>query len=564
MTSRLALVFCFMLAILVGGATACSRSGGPSRTYPVGWVDQQRLTEADREPENWFTGGRDQNFSYYSPLTDIGPTNVGTLGFAWQYRLDTMRGQEATPIVVDGRMFIAGNWGRVYVLDAATGKQIWTFDPNVDGQIMRNACCDAVNRGLALWRGMVFVAALDGRLFALDAGTGKVKWVADTIVKNGFPYSVTGAPYIAGDVVVIGNGGADFGSRGYVSAYNTKTGKLAWRFWVVPHDPALGPQESPALERAVATWDPRSDWKSGGGGNAWDGMAYDPASNLVFIGTGNGAPWDWRHRSPGGGDHLYLSSIVALDAATGELKWHYQTTPGENWDYTAVQKLVLADLTIDGRVRKVVMQAPKNGFLYVLDRATGKPISVNPIVFQNWARGIDGVTGRPLPSPAGDYDRAARLVYPWTGGAHNWQPMSFSPRTGLVYIPAMQHGQILVNTRARPAGEVQGWSFSGGGLDPGSYDPAALARRPDARRRRRGGQARAEGAADRLGSGAATRGLDQRRRSRGVERRHHDHRLRSRRARHHGRRVERLRRADRTTAQEHHDRLHDHGGGDDV
>jgi quinohemoprotein ethanol dehydrogenase len=364
-------------------ATRLKESG---RQWASAWVDQDRLTRAQDEPNNWFTGGRDQKQTYFSPLKDINTANAGQLGFAWQYDLGTARGQEATPIVVDGKMFFSGNFGRVYALDAVTGSELWTFDPHVDGQVMRAVCCDAVNRGLVLWHGRIFVAALDGRLFALDAATGKVVWVADSTVKNGYPYAVTGAPQVAGGVVVIGSGGADFGSRGYVSAFNVNTGALKWRFFVVPHDPAQGPQESPDLEAALKTWDSNSDWKDGGGGNAWDGIVYDPETNLVFVGTGNAAPWDWRYRSPKGGSNLYLSSIVAIDASTGRLAWFYQTTPRENWDYTAVQKMILADLMIDGKLRKVIMQAPKNGFFYVLDRVLGQLISAKPYIFQNWNR----------------------------------------------------------------------------------------------------------------------------------------------------------------------------------
>lgn len=423
--------------LLAMSTAACDRSGhGP------GDVDRERLL-ADKEPGQWLAGGRDWRGSYFSPLARIDAANVGRIGLAWSYDLGTARGLEATPLVVDGTMYTSGNWGRVYALDARTGQPRWTFTPDVDAQYGRYACCDVVNRGVAVWQGRVYVAALDGWLYALDAADGHVLWKADTFVDRKRPATITGAPQIAGDVVVIGQGGADFAdSRGYASAFDLATGKLRWRFFTVPGGPDR-PPESPDVAKAAATWSRDSMWESGGGGTPWDAMAYDPELDLLYVGTGNASPYSWWDRSPGGGDNLYLASILAIHPKTGKLAWYYQTVPGERWDYTATQKMILADLTIGGRRRKVLMQAPKNGFFYVLDRETGELLSARPYAAVNWASGIDGKTGRPLFTGAADYRDGPALVYPSASGAHNWQPMAFNPMTGLVYIPAIEGAMIF-------------------------------------------------------------------------------------------------------------------------
>jgi quinohemoprotein ethanol dehydrogenase len=292
-----------------------------------------------------------------------------------------------------------------------------------------------VNRGVALYEGKVFAGVLDGRLAALDAETGKLLWQVQTIDPSQ-PYTITGAPRVVKGKVVIGNGGAEYGVRGFVSAYSAADGKLAWRFYTVPGDPSK-PFESPAMERAAKTWTGEW-WKIGGGGTAWDSFAYDPDADLLYVGTGNGSPWDRHLRSPGGGDNLYLSSILALRPDTGELVWHYQTTPGDSWDYTAVQQMILADLEIGGKRRAVVMQAPKNGFFYVLDRRTGELLSADPFAKVTWATRIDMTTGRPLEAPDARYEKGVQLLWPGPGGAHNWHSMSFHPGTGLVYIPVQE------------------------------------------------------------------------------------------------------------------------------
>src|SRR5262249_45260217 len=314
--------------------------------------------------------------------------------------------------------YFTSAWSKVFALDAATGAQLWTYDPKVPAEWDVNACCDVVNRGVAVWKGKVFVGTLDGRLIALDSATGKRIWEVLT-VDTRLRYSITGAPRVAKGKVIIGNGGAEFGVRGYVSAYDVETGKMAWRFYTVPGDPSR-PFESPALEKAARTWTGEW-WKFGGGGTVWDSIVYDPELDLLFLGVGNGSPWNQHIRSPQGGDNLFLSSIVALKPDTGEYVWHYQETPGEMWDYTACQQIILADITVNGRSQKVLLHAPKNGFFYVLDRATGALISAKAYTQVNWASGIDPKTGRPIESEAARYPaNKVAIVTPGPLGAHNW------------------------------------------------------------------------------------------------------------------------------------------------
>ena len=395
-------------------------------------VDDARLRAAHLDRENWLSHGRGDAEQRMSPLSQIDADNVGGLGLAWSLDLGTNRGVEATPIVVDGVLFATGPWSVVYAIDARTGRRIWTHDPMVPRRFGRIACCDVVNRGVAVYQGRVLSGTLDGRLLALDAATGAKLWETLTVDPEQ-PYTITGAPRVVAGKVILGNGGAELGVRGYVSAYDPEDGALLWRTYTVPGDPSQ-PFESPALERAAATWNGRW-WEVGGGGTVWDSLAYDPEFDLLYVGTGNGSPWARRHRSPGGGDNLYLSSILALRPDTGEQIWHYQTTPGDNWDYTATQHMILADLELDGRLRKVLMQAPKNGFFYVLDRETGEFLSAAPYVKVSWATGVDPATGRPIETAEADYGTEASFLWPSPLGGHNWQPMSFNPETGLVYIP---------------------------------------------------------------------------------------------------------------------------------
>jgi quinohemoprotein ethanol dehydrogenase len=415
---------------------------GAASTRAFGRVDRERLLEADSEPQNWMTEGRDIGKTHFSPLADINLDTVGRLGSAWQYDTHTTRGLEATPVVVDGVLYAAGTTGRVYALDAATGAELWTFDPQSDGQVNRYACCDEVNRGLTVYDGLVYIGAFDGRLFALDAATGKVVWQVDTFIYKDRAYSSSGAPEIAGDVVVIGNAGADYDARGYVSAYDRKTGEFKWRFFTVPGDPAKG-FEHPELDMAAKTWDPHSRWDVGGGGTVWNAMVYDPELNLLYVGTGNAALFNWHERSPSGGDNLFLCSILAINPDTGRLVWYYQEVPRESWDYTATQPMILADLELDGETHKVLMQAPKSGFFYILDRETGKLLSTDKYVPVNWASHVDLETGRPaINEDLVDYTKGPVFVVPSGMGGHAWNPMAFDPRTGIVYIPAIEGGAI--------------------------------------------------------------------------------------------------------------------------
>ena len=412
-------------------------------------IDGDRIIHADDSPGDWLAHGRTYSEQRFSPLKDINRDTVKQLGEAWEFRTNTSRGLEATPIVSNGIMFITGSWSKVWALDAKTGRQLWFYDPEVPGQWGRFACCDVVNRGVAVWKGAVYVGTLDGRLIKLDARTGKPIWDINTIDRTR-PYTITGAPRIVKGMVLIGNGGAEYGVRGYLTAYDADTGHQIWRFYVVPGNPKLPPEDK-AMAVAMKTWSDGGTknkwWEQGGGGTPWDSMAYDPDLDLIYVGTGNGSSWNRNLRSPGGGDNLYLSSIVALKPDTGELVWYYQTTPGDDWDYTATQHIILADIMIDGVLRKVLMQAPKNGFFYVIDRTNGKLISAQPYTTINWARGVNLKTGRPIENPAARYGRKPSIQIPGPVGAHNWQPMAFDPDTGLVYIPVIDSNFIYAQQR---------------------------------------------------------------------------------------------------------------------
>ncbi|HUQ86589.1 MAG TPA: PQQ-dependent dehydrogenase, methanol/ethanol family [Vicinamibacterales bacterium] len=412
-------------------------------------VDDAALRTPEARNQDWLSYGRDYSEQRFSPLDQINDTTVARLGLAWQFETATQRGLEATPLVVDGVMYATGSWSVTYAIDARTGKQLWKYDPEVHRKYDNIACCDVVNRGAAFYKGRVYVGVLDGRLAAIDAASGKVAWQTTTVDQNQ-PYTITGAPRIAKGKIIIGNGGAEYGVRGYVSAYDAETGKLAWRFYTVPGDPSK-PQENKALERALPTWKGSDWWKYGGGGTVWDSIVYDPELNLLYVGTGNGSTWNRHVRSPGGGDNLYLASILAINPDNGELVWHYQTTPGDTWDFTAVQPMMLADLNIGGRPRKVIMQAPKNGFFYVLDRATGELLSADKFVEVNWASHVDMKTGRPVENPGADYKDKGTYVRPGPLGGHNWQAMSFSPKTGLVYLPAQDNGRYFEQGKFNPA-----------------------------------------------------------------------------------------------------------------
>jgi len=434
-------------------------SSADNRTYAA--VDAARLLAADENAGQWMSHGRDYSEQRFSPLKQINTENVKQLGLTWFADFDTRRGQEATPIVVDGAIYVSTAWSKVYAYDAKTGAELWKYDPEVPGEWAVNACCDVVSRGVAAWKGKIYLAAVDGRLIALDAKTGKPVWSVYTIDKTK-PYAITGAPRIANGKVLIGQGGSEFEQRGYISAYDAETGKMDWRWYIVPGNPKDG-FENKQMELAAKTWGGEW-WKTGGGGSPWDAITYDPKTNLVYVGTGNGAPWPAEIRSPGGGDHLYLASIVALNLDTGEYVWHYQMTPNESWDYDNTQQITVADLQIDGQQRHVVMQASKNGFFYVLDAAKGELLSAQNFVPVNWATGIDMKTGRPIKNPEANYSKTDKgyIVMPSFAGGHSWHPMSYNPQTGLVYIPAINFSYPFVATREddNPMGQKLSISFA--------------------------------------------------------------------------------------------------------
>ncbi|MFC3067775.1 PQQ-dependent dehydrogenase, methanol/ethanol family [Phenylobacterium soli] len=419
------------LALAVG-LVACQKAAkGP------GNVDGARIAAADTNGE-WVSYGKGYSEQRYSPLDKINASNVGQLGLAWYAQFDTDRGQEATPLMVDGVLYTTTAWSKVYAFDAASGKLLWSYDPKVDGRKGFDACCDVVNRGVAVWKGKVYVGALDGRLIALDAKDGHVVWSVQT-TDPAKPFTITQAPRVVKDKVLIGNSGAEYGVRGYITAYDAATGKKAWRFYTIPSPdgkPDGEPSDKVLKDKAAVTW-PEGKWKLvGGGGTVWDAIAYDPALDMIYFGVDNGTPWNQEERSGGKGDNLFVSSIVAVKADTGEYVWHYQVNPGESWDYSAVQQITLADLNIGGQPRKVLMQAPKNGFFYVIDRTNGQLISAKPYVPVTWAKEIDIKTGRPVENPAARYKDGPELQMPAPLGAHNWHPMAYSPKTNLVYIPA--------------------------------------------------------------------------------------------------------------------------------
>ncbi|MBT2186063.1 PQQ-dependent dehydrogenase, methanol/ethanol family [Sphingobium nicotianae] len=441
MKLRAQLILWSSIAILSGcDAVPSSRQEGA--------VTEARLVAAGSDTDNWLTTGRTYNEQRHSPLTKINSENVGRLGLAWSADLDTARGQEATPLAIDGTIYISTAWSMVKAYDGKSGKLLWSYDPKVPRDSLVKACCDAVNRGVAAWGDRIFVGTLDGRLVALDRRTGKLDWEVVTVDQSQ-NYTITGAPRVIKGKVIIGNGGAEFGVRGYITAYDVDNGKPLWRFYTVPGDPAKG-FEGAHLEAAAKTWK-GTWWTLGGGGTVWDSMAYDPDLDLLYIGVGNGSPWNQAYRSPGGGDNLYLSSIVALHPENGKYAWHYQTTPGETWDYTATQHMILADLKWGGKPRKVIMQAPKNGYFYVLDRTNGKLLSAKAYAPMNWSTEVDMTTGRPIENPNARYDKTGKpwVSVPGATGAHGWPPMSFSPETGFVYIP--------VQDTAFPYAPEKGW-----------------------------------------------------------------------------------------------------------
>ncbi|MBU0669074.1 MAG: PQQ-dependent dehydrogenase, methanol/ethanol family, partial [Alphaproteobacteria bacterium] len=460
-----------MLALAGCGEMAQEAGGG---------IDAISLVNAGDDWANWITHGRTYSEQRFSPLEQVNRDTVGDLGLAWFADMDTARGQEATPLVIDGKLYVTTAWSKVKAYDAATGEPLWEYDPQVPGETAVKACCDVVNRGLAAWGDRLFLGTLDGRLVALDRDTGAVEWEKLTVDREQ-SYTITGAPRVIDGKVLIGNGGAEFGVRGYIAAYDAADGAELWRFYTVPAGDEDEDENAPEyLKAAAETWsgdvlggESGIGADIGGGGTVWDSMAYDPALDLLYIGVGNGSPWNRAYRSPGPdgrgeGDNLYLSSIVAIRPDSGEYVWHYQTTPGETWDYTATQHIVLADIAIDGEERQVLMQAPKNGFFYVLDRATGEFISAEAYIPQNWASGIDA-EGRPVQNEEARIDVTGEpaLVMPGPLGGHNWHPMAFHPGEGLVYIPAFEAASIYAPEANWKPDRARGFNV---GFDLGAGD----------------------------------------------------------------------------------------------
>jgi quinohemoprotein ethanol dehydrogenase len=404
-------------------------------------VSTQRILKKSAGDE-WLTYGGSYDEQRHSSLTAVNRETVKNLGVSWTYDLQTNRGVESTPIVVDGVMYVTSAWSLVYALDAATGKELWVYDPGVDKAVGVNACCDVVNRGVAVYEGQVFVGVIDGRLEALDAATGKRNWSVVTVDQSK-PYTITGAPRVADGKVMIGNGGAEFGVRGYLTAYDVNSGEKIWRFYTVPN-----PEKKPDNEisdevlakLANDSWGDEGHWVTdGGGGTVWDSIVYDAVNDQVIFGVGNGSPWNRNFRDPAGGDNLFLSSIVAVDADTGRYRWHFQTTPGDNWDYTATQTIILADLPLgeSGAPVRVAMQAPKNGFFYVINAGTGEFISGEAFGPVSWATGLDE-NGRPIEAEGARYGKNPVTLLPGPHGAHNWHPMAYNPELQLAYIPAQE------------------------------------------------------------------------------------------------------------------------------
>lgn len=436
------------LRLLLAGTVAlgglCCALATAAAATKLADVDDARIIANARSGKEWPSNALDYAGTRFSQLKKITAANVGSLGLAWSYDLESTRGVEATPVVVDGVMYVTASWAVVHAIDVRTGRRLWTYDPKTPRNIAWKTCCDVVNRGVAVYGGKVFVGSLEGRLIALDAASGKVAWEQDTRTDKARKITITSAPYVVRGKVMIGNGGGEYGVRGYVSAYDAQSGTLKWRWFVTPGDPAK-PAEDESQVMAALTWDPATKyWENGGGGNVWNSMVIDPELNLVYFGTGQPGPWAKAKRSPNGGDSLFTSSIVALNIDTGKYVWHYQENPRDTSDYDSTMDLILADVKLGGVTRKVIMHAPKNGFFYVLDRANGKFISAKNFVDQNWAYGIDP-NGRPIETREGTPSDKPFDSIPGIFGGHNWQAMSYSPRTGLVYIPA-QHVPVTLGT----------------------------------------------------------------------------------------------------------------------
>jgi len=448
------------LVTLFAIAAACTQAPAATIDKPVG------------DGADWERFGRTYSETHFSSLSEVNAGNVRRLGLAWFQDLPVGPSVGVSqPLAIDGVLYFAVGYSVIYAMDAASGRLLWQYDPDVFARAGYKLRAGWGVRGIAYSSGKVFTATLDGRLIAIDASNGKPVWSAMTVEPNDSRY-ITGQPYVMNGKVVIGHGGADYAAvRGYVTAYDENTGKQLWRFYTVPGNPAEG-FENEAMAMAAKTWTGEW-WKFGGGGTVWNAMAFDAESNRLYIGTGNGSPWNRKIRSPGGGDNLFLCSIVALDAGTGEYLWHYQINPGESWDFNASMDLELTDLTIEGKPRPVILTAPKNGFFYVIDRRDGRLVSAKPFARTNWAERIDLTTGRPVEIASARYDGAPAIVFPSAYGAHGVEAMSFNPMTGLVYLPARNLGAVYADPP-----DLRSWTHapgmvinSGVGAAPASMVP---------------------------------------------------------------------------------------------
>ena len=426
-------------ALLAVSLLGCQKAKAPVAP-PAAQVTAERLLKAAEEPSQWMTYGGSYSEQRFSTLAKINRDTVKTLGLSWFADYDTNLQQTGTPLFVDGVLYVSTAWSKVYAFDAKTGKQLWQYNPKVPGEWAAKVCCGLVNRGIAAYNGKIYVGTLDARLVALDAKTGNEAW--STLTFEGSKddptnrYSITMAPRVVKGKVMIGASGGEFGVRGWIAAYDAETGKQVWRFYTVPGDPAKG-FENEAMKKAAGTWS--GDWyKVGGGGTVWDAAVYDPTTDLLYFGTGNGTPWNQAARDPKGGDNLYVASIIAVKPDTGEYVWHYQTTPADTWDYDAVSPMMTADVTFDGKPRHVLLQPNKNGFFYVLDAASGELLRADAFTEVNWAKGVDLKTGRPTVVKEARYEKKPFNLSPGVQGGHGWHSNAFSPDTGLVYVPTQR------------------------------------------------------------------------------------------------------------------------------
>ena len=404
-------------------------------------VNQGRLDNAATEPQQWLMDGGTYDMRYFSPLDQIDRNNIGDLGLAWYTDYNVNLSQQGAPLFVDGVLYVSTAWSMVNAYDARTGALLWHYDPQTPREIVSRVCCGIVNRGIAAYDGHIYLGTLDGYLVAINAESGEEDWRKLTVDPDE-PYTVTSAPHVIKGQVLLGNSGSEKGVRGYIGAYDAETGEDLWRFYTVPGNPELG-FENEAMELAAETWS-GNWWELGGGGTVWDAIVYDDDTNLIMFGTGNGTPWDQRARDPEGGDNLFIASILAVDADTGEYAWHYQATPGDTWDYDAMSPMMLADLEVDGELRHVLMQPNKNGMFYMLDAASGELLRGYPFTEVNWNTGIDMATGRPIEVPEARYDADNMFnLAPGVQGGHGWHSNSYNPETGYIYIATQQAWYVL-------------------------------------------------------------------------------------------------------------------------